>query len=110
MRIYLYEDRKAHYLTTDKDSSESTNDEINEILQVNWKVLYTVKVTLDGAPLKMETDAGVAVPLISKTTHKKLWKSTTTRLRTYLGQHLVVLGTFKVKVQYKAKEFDTLYL
>ena len=50
--------------------------------------------------------------IISKVTYQKLWEvapklmPTTTRLRTYSGQHLVVLGTLDVKVRYEAQQVD----
>ena len=55
---------------------------------------------------------GAAVSIISKTTYQKLWEvtpklmPTTTRLHTYSGQNLVVLGTLNVKVQYEAQQVD----
>ena len=57
-----------------------------------------VELSVNGAPMKMEVDTGAAVSLSSELRYKKLWKNppkikpTTTRLRTYSGQQLVVLG------------------
>ena len=71
---------------------------------------YTVELSVNGAPLKMEVDTGAAVSLISEATYKRLWKNppklkpTTTRLRTYSGQQLVVLGTLVVNVEYETQQ------
>ena len=105
--------RKAHVLTEDQESEDDELGEIYHVHQVRKGTPpYTVKLTLDNAPLEMELDTGAAVSIISKATYKQLWevtpklKPTTTRLRTYSGQHLVVLGTLKVKVQYEAQQVD----
>ena len=71
---------------------------------------YTVELSVHEAPLKMEVDRGAAVSLISEATYKRLWKNppklkpTTTRLRTYSGQQLVVLGTLVVNVEYETQQ------
>ena len=94
----------------------SVDDEFGEIYHVHQKRTvtppYSVKVTLDDALLEMELDTGAAVSIISKATYQQLWEvtpklmPTTTCLRTYSGQHLVVLGTLKVDVQYEAQQVD----
>ena len=79
-------------------------------LDGNQKSPYTVKLSVNGAPLKMEVDTGAAVSLISEATYKRLWKNppklkpTTTRLRTYSGQQLVVLVTLVVNVEYETQQ------
>ena len=79
-------------------------------LQDKQKSPYTVELSVNGAPLKMEVDTGAAVSLISEATYKRLWKNppklkpTTTRLRTYSGQQLVVLGTLVVNVKYETQQ------
>ena len=58
----------------------------------------------------MELDTGTAMSIISEATYKNLWEvppklePTTTRLRMYSGQQLVVLVTLNVKVKYKAQQ------
>ena len=80
--------QKAHCLTEDQDSPESTDNEFGEIYHVHQKHNGT-KVILDDAPLEIELDMGAAVSIISKVTYKKPWEvtlkltPTTTRLRTY---------------------------
>ena len=59
---------------------------------------YMVQVVINGAPLLMEVDTGASMSLISESTYLKLWeippklRPTTTRLRTYSGQQLAILG------------------
>ena len=71
---------------------------------------YTVELSVNGAPLKMEVDTGAAVSLFSEATYKRLWKNplklkpTTTRLRAYSGQQLVVLETLVVNVEYETQQ------
>ena len=108
--------QKAHCLTEDQDSTDSADDEFGEIYHVHQKHTgappYIMKVTLNDAPLEMELDTGAAVSLISKATYQKLWEvtpklmATTTCLRTYSDQHLTVLGTLKVRVQYDSQQVD----
>ena len=71
---------------------------------------YIVSVSLDGRSTQMEVDTGATLSLVSETTYGKLWKvppklkPTTTRLSTYSGQRLVVLGTLSAEVQYEAQQ------
>ena len=54
----------------------------------------------------MEIDTGAAVSLISETMYRKTWKeceapplqSTKTKLKTYTGEEVPVLGTIQVEV------------
>ena len=51
----------------------------------------------------MEVDTGVAVTLMSQTTHKQLevkLKNSTVNLQTYTQESVLVLGTMKVEVRY----------
>ena len=51
----------------------------------------------------MEVDTGVAVTLMSKTTHKQLevkLKNSTVNLQTYTQESVSVLGTMEVEVRY----------
>ena len=71
---------------------------------------YAVELSINGVPLKMGVDTGATLSLISEVTYKRLWKNppklkpTATRLRTYSGQQLVVLGTLVVNVEYEIKQ------
>ena len=73
---------------------------------------YMVELSVNGAQLQMEVDTGAATTLISEETYRILWKQppklkpTTTRLRTYSGQQLVVVGTLKVQAKYEAQSAD----
>ena len=90
----------------EKEVSEYTVNNLNG----KQKSPYTVDLSVNGAPLKMEVDTGAAVSLISEETYKRLWKNppklkpTTTQLRTYSGQQLVVLGTLVVNVEYETQQ------
>ena len=69
-----------------------------------------MELSVNGAPLKMEVDTGATLSLLSEVTYKTLWKNppklkpSTTRLRTYSGQQLVVLGTLVVNVEYEIQQ------
>ena len=56
----------------------------------------------------MELDTGAAVSLVSEYTYRRLCpyrplQETTTRLRTYFGEQLMVLGQLDVEVQYRVQ-------
>ena len=97
---------KTNLIHIDEKGSEYTLNHLDG----KQKSPYTVELSVNGAPLKMEVDTGAAVSLISEVTYKRLWKNppklkpTTTRLRTYSGQQLVVLGTLVVNVEYKTQQ------
>ena len=60
---------------------------------------------MDGKPLTMELDTGAAVSLVSESTYQEYWpdrqlQECKTRLSTYSGEPLGVLGTLEVEVQY----------
>ena len=58
----------------------------------------------------MEVDTGASISLINESTYKQPWKTppelvpTSTRLRTYFGQPLTMLGTIKVTVEYEGQQ------
>ena len=65
-----------------------------------------VDLQLEGKPLRMEVDTGAAVSLVSEATYWSLFpmvqlQSSTTKLRTYSGEPLTVLGQQEVKVQHE---------
>ena len=65
-----------------------------------------VEVVVDGNPLTMELDTGAAVSLVSESTYQEYWpdrqlQECQTRLSTYSGEPLSVLGTLEVEVQYE---------
>ena len=71
---------------------------------------YMVQVAINGAPLIMEVDMGASMSLISGSTYRQLWETppelvpTSTRLRTYSGQPLTMLGTIKVTIEYEGQQ------
>ena len=97
--------RQTNQVLRDSDSTDS----IYHVIRKS-KPPYQIGVSVNDAPLQMELDTGAAMTLISEKTYLELKKvlpkmrPTTTRLRTYSGQQLVVLGTLKVTVKYEAQK------
>ena len=74
-------------------------------------------VTINNASLKMEVDTGASRSLIAEATFRRLGaetnlpplRLTTTQLRTYTGEPLVILGTISIPVTYQ-DQVETLEL
>ena len=65
----------------------------------------TVTVKIDNKQVLMELDTGAAVSLVSEDTYKLHWpehqlQESTASLKTYSGEHLEVLGSIDVEVEY----------
>ena len=81
-------------------------DVISEILVLYHDKLSSdkpleVDLQLEGKPLRMEVDTGAAVSLVSEETYRSLFptvplQSSMTKLRTYSGEPLTVLGQQEV--------------
>ncbi len=72
---------------------------------------FLVEVQLDGRSLQMEVDTGAALSVMSEAAFQKVWPNkpmepSSTRLRTYTGELLRVLGSVVVHVQHGTKEAD----
>ena len=73
---------------------------------------FLVPVYINGICVHLELDTGASMTLISKKTLDKLWpretrpklRSTSTRLRTYTGESLEVLGIAVVDVVYRDQQ------
>ena len=73
---------------------------------------FIVPVYINGVCVHLELDTGASMTLISKKTLDKLWpretrpklRSTSTRLRTYTGESLEVLGIAVVDVVYRDQQ------
>ena len=71
-----------------------------------------VVVKVNGADLTMEVDIGASMSLISNVTFQKLWPAqnspallpTESKLRTYTGEQINVLGTISAEVQFKQQQ------
>ena len=71
-----------------------------------------VVIKVNGADLTMEVDTGVSMSLISNVTFQKLWPAqnnpallpTESKLRTYTGEQINVLGTISAEVQFKQQQ------
>ena len=81
-----------------------------ELCQLQGEKIRPLEVPLqiEGQPLVMELDTGAAVSLVSEFTYRRLCpnkplQETTTHLRTYSGEQLVILGQLEVEVQYGAQ-------
>ena len=69
---------------------------------------HVVTVQINGTKLTMEVDSGTSLTPISKSTFDKLWdaqealnlQSTTSKLRTYTGKNIEVLGVVNVNVSF----------
>lgn len=69
-----------------------------------------VKVRVNNVDVMMELDTGASVTIISEQTYRKIWpqgapplQPSTTRLRTYTGEELEVLGSIHTRVEYKGQ-------
>ena len=70
---------------------------------------FVVILKIDGENLPMEVDTGASMTLISKATFDKLWnpqnapslQPTSSKLRTYIGEHIEVLGAANVNVSFQ---------
>ena len=77
-----------------------------------------VTVMVQEKELYMEIDTGAAVSLISEKTYHQKWKKgnapplepTNTKLRTYIGEEVAVLGTINVNVKHENHENKRLSL
>ena len=67
-----------------------------------------VEVIVDGKLFMLELDTEAAVSLVSESTDQEYWpdrqlQECNTRLNTYSGEPLSVLGTLEVEVQYEGQ-------
>ena len=69
------------------------------------------QVSVDGVPMTMELDTGAAVSVISEHTYHSTWphnrpalQPSLTKLRTYSGEELEVIGSISVQVCYEDQQ------
>ena len=73
---------------------------------------YLLEIELNSVPVQMEIDTGAAVSVISESTYSDIQKRSfcpplqpvDSKLRTYTGHHIEVLGITPIKVRYEKKE------
>ena len=71
-----------------------------------------VELCLNKKPVQWQVDTGAAVSVISYSTFQNLWdqtpalKKSHTKLQTYAGEEINVLGSFSTTVSYKGQEED----
>ena len=95
----------THSVETDVDASAYT---LFNVTGSSSKP-FVVTVQIDGADLPMEVDTGASMTLISKTTFDTLWsphtapslQPTGSKLRTYTGESIEVLGAANVNVSFQ---------
>ncbi len=74
------------------------------------RMLIKEEVLINSYPFKMEVDTGAALSLISSGTYhtvfakraKFKWKETT--VKTYTGEHIIILGVWNVNVESKGQK------
>ena len=72
-------------------------------------------LTSEGKPLRMEADTGAAVSLVSDKTYRSLFPKAklqplTTKLRTYSGEPLTVVGQREVEIKHGEQSVKLLLL
>ena len=75
---------------------------------------YLLDIVLNNVPVKMELDTGAAVSIISESTYQDIQKQSfasslqpaDSKLITYTGHHIEVLGTTPMIVRYETKELN----
>ena len=68
-----------------------------------------VELCLNKKPVQWQVDTGAAISVISYSTFQNLWdlmKKSHTKLQTYTGEEINVLGSFSTTVYYKGQEED----
>ena len=69
-----------------------------------------VELCLNKKPVQWQVDTGAAVSVISYSTFQNLWdlsstlKKSLTKLQTYTGEEINVLGSFSTTVSYKGQD------
>ena len=106
---------KSHNSTHLMEEAETLDEQPTYTLfNVTTNVSKPLQVSLriNDADLTMEVDTGASVSLISSVTFQKLWPAhsspvlmaTQTKLRTYTGEQIHVLGTISANVQFKTQQ------
>ena len=83
------------------------------LLLTNPLNLTYLDVFLNNVPVKMELDTGASVSVINEPTYRSIQEQTSalplqpteTKLRTYTGDSIQVLGMVNIKVRYGEREF-----
>ena len=94
------------------NNSSASNEDIYHLFTVHDKS-NPIKVTLkiNNSTVPMEVDTGASLSLINETIYSQIasnspLKPTTTQLSTYTGEHLPILGTADVKVEYNSQSAE----
>ncbi len=108
--------RSTHLLTEDAESGDK-DDERSVYTMFKVTTPETAKplfatLQFNHAELRMEVDTGAALSIISEHTYRNLWpestaprlRSTDTRLCTYTGEEIPVLGAIEVCVEYQGQK------
>ena len=111
---------KSHNSTHLMEEAETLDEQATYTLfnvTINASKPLQVSLRINDADLTIEVDTGDSMSLISNVTFQKLWpansspvlKETQTKLRTYTGEQISVLGTISASVQFKTQQ-ETLSL
>ena len=106
---------KSHNSTHLMEEAETLDEQPTYTLfNVTTNVSKPLQVSLriNDADFTMEVDTGASMSLISNVTFQKLWPAhsspvlmaTQTKLRTYTGEQINVLGTISANVQFKTQQ------
>ena len=101
---------RTNHIEAESPSAEAEYDLYN--LHDNHTEPYHIMVTLNDLPVQMELDTGAAVSVISEATYNSIQRESqalepsNSRLRTYTGESIQVLGTTRIKARYDKKELS----
>ena len=95
----------------DTSSSSETEYDMHALGDQHSKP-YLLNIELNNVPVEMELDTGTAVSIISESTYNDIRKrsfvsplqSANSKLRTYTGDLIDVLGITQIKIRYEKKE------
>lgn len=108
------EKEATKYIKVVQEDSEEDSNPLNTIIEHNQvqgksNPPYTVTVSIDGTPQKLEIDTCACVTILSEETFKKLLPQkelcvTRMKLSMYSGERLEALGECEVTVTYQAQK------
>lgn len=106
--------RPKKVLKLEEEEGETSDEDEYTIWAINShqkKNAYMVKVDVEGKAIPMELDTGASLTLVAEETYRRHWpdkplEETKTKLHTYSGESIPVLGTVDVLVKYGDQEIS----